>query len=146
MAKAQDAGAALVYGRDIALRDVDNVEAFLHARTSRLAGAEKGSDERQLARSVGAAVLHLTGTLRHSVSFLESAADDNVLLLRQQVRISWNALWALVSPWQWHDDYDSERWRSVKYWDAADESRLRGLLDETFAENRRQRSERSDGA
>ncbi|MFF5130402.1 hypothetical protein ACFY41_26145 [Streptomyces syringium] len=103
----------LLFAKDISLTDVERLESFLTARTARLARAERGSDERQLARSVRRATLHLATTLRHFLA--HSEPDDD---LRIQIMLSWNALWALVSPWQWHGDYDHERWRPVKRWDA----------------------------
>ncbi|WKK22263.1 hypothetical protein QZH56_26205 [Streptomyces olivoreticuli] len=108
----------LRYAEDISLADVERLDSFLTARTARLAGAERGSDERQLARAVRQTTLHLVTTLRHSLSC--SGPDNEAQsMLRLQLRVSWNALWALVSPWQWHDEYDQARWRPVKYWDAS---------------------------
>lgn len=42
----------LHYGRVLTLGDVARLELFLLARTARLAHAERGTDERQMARAV----------------------------------------------------------------------------------------------
>ncbi|GGR04065.1 hypothetical protein GCM10010219_05280 [Streptomyces netropsis] len=65
--------------------------------------------------------MHLATTLRHFLAY--SGPDDEAQsMLQLQIMLSWNALWALVSPWQWHADYDHERWRPVKRWDAMTDS------------------------
>ncbi|MBB5122734.1 hypothetical protein GO002_25605 [Streptomyces eurocidicus] len=107
----------LRYTQEISLTDVDLLQAFLRARTARLANAERGTDERQLARSVRTAARHLVTSLQHMLPLTEKG-DEAPRVLQIEIRVSWNALWSLVSPWQWHEDYDLERWRPVKVWSA----------------------------
>lgn len=133
----------LRYGQDITLGDVERLDAFLTARTARLARAERGSDERQLARSVRAALLHLVVTLQHSLSFPDADIETQALT-RLKIRMSWNALWALVTPWNWHDGYDQERWRSVKHWDNGQEVEFEELLADEFSKRRRGETPQSD--
>lgn len=110
----------LRYGQDIVIDDVERLNSFLTERTAGPARAERGSEERHMARSIRAAQLHLVVTLQHSLSFphVGSGAQE---IVRWKIRLSWNALWTLSSPWQWHDEYDQERWRPIKYWDKSHE-------------------------
>ncbi|WP_146214552.1 hypothetical protein [Streptomyces sp. ICBB 8177] len=114
----------LVYAADITIGDVEAIDSFLIARTARSAGAERGSNERQVARSVRAALVHVVGTLQHALPLSGETADDvdAQRYLRLQVQAAWNTLWVLASPWQSHSAYDHERWRHVKYWDAEQEA------------------------
>ncbi len=57
--------------------------------------------------------------------------------MRMQVAISWNALWSLVSSWTWHEEYDQERWRSVKYWDENQKEEFEKSLADEFSRSRR---------
>jgi hypothetical protein len=127
-------GSHLIYGEDITLDDVAKIGAFLAVRLSKSARAERGSDERQVARSLRAAKTHLVGELEHGLKFANSAKVSFDLLegLRVQIRSAWNALWAMSSPWQSHPDYDAQRWRHVKFWDADDEVHRQALLTEAF--------------
>ncbi|MFC4517601.1 hypothetical protein [Streptomyces ehimensis] len=108
----------LRYAKDIRIEDIERLESFINARTERLRHAERGSDERQLARAVRAAMTHLTITIQNDVTYLMS--DNGSQVVHKELVVSWNALWALVSPWQYHDDYDLARWRPVKHWDATE--------------------------
>ncbi|MGW6485605.1 hypothetical protein [Streptomyces sp. NPDC055056] len=134
----------LRYGYDITLSDVTRLESFLMARTARLARAERGSDERQMARTVRGALHHLVVTLRYSLPFSDRGAEAQPLV-RIRVTVSWNALWALVSVWNWHDEYDQERWRSVKYWDENQKEELEKHLAEAFSRSRRGGVSENDG-
>lgn len=133
----------LRYAEDVGITDVDRIESFLMARTARLAGAERGSDERQTARAIRNATLHLVTTLRHSLAFAghENEAQS---MLQTQLRVSWNALWALASPWQWHDKYDQARWRPVKYWDKRHEEEIASLLSDATANSQRHGTSEND--
>ncbi|WP_426570358.1 hypothetical protein [Streptomyces canus] len=128
-------GRLLYYAQDIITDDVEGLESFLMARTAGLARAERGSDERQTARALRAAMVVLVGTLQHSLMLAEPVARADPVLHRQ-ITVSWNALVATASPWQGRDDYDGERWRPVKYWDADHESEVEGLLSAAFRANR----------
>ncbi|MFE2992251.1 hypothetical protein [Streptomyces sp. NPDC059262] len=121
----------LRYGKEITLADVERAESFLMDRTARLARAERGSDERQMARSVRTALLQLVVTLQHSLPSSDSA-DESQALVHSKISVSWNALWALLSPWQWHSEYDQERWRSVKHWDKDKEVEFNRRLSDEF--------------
>ncbi|MFF4104034.1 hypothetical protein [Streptomyces sp. NPDC001903] len=125
----------LRYGEGVAIADVEGVQSFLVARTDSLFRAHRGSVERHVVRGVRVALLQLVGTLQHSLSFLDSESLSEVerLQLRLQITLSWNALWALVSPWQWHDDYDHERWRHVKYWNVSHEVEIENLLADSIS-------------
>lgn len=127
-------GLQLIFGEDITLDDVAKVNSFLEERLSGLAKAECGSDERQAARSLRAAQLHLIGELRHSLPLANASkvSADGLASMRTQIRSAWNVLWTIVSPWQSHPDYDVERWRHVKFWDAASEVRQQALLASAF--------------
>jgi hypothetical protein len=127
-------GSQLIYGEDITLNDVAKINAFLAERTSRSAKAERGSDERQVARSLRAAQSHLVSELEHGLKFANSpkASFDLLEGLRVQIRSAWNALWAMSSPWQSHPDYDAQRWQHVKFWNADDEVHRQALLAEAF--------------
>jgi hypothetical protein len=119
----------LVYGEDITLEDVKEIESFLSARIVRLRHADRGSDERQAARAIHAALLYLVGTLDHALPLTgaASAATETRALLRREVRTCWNTLWSLASPWQIHAEYDRDRFRRVKYWDAEHAEEIRAL-------------------
>ncbi|MGW7002513.1 hypothetical protein ACWGCW_06725 [Streptomyces sp. NPDC054933] len=125
----------LTYAEAITPSDVGGIDSFLTARIAQLARAERGSDERQVARSVKAALMHLVGVLQHALPLAGAAAGDADMQssLHLQIGMAWNTLWALVSPWQWHEEYDHERWRHVKYWDEEQEAEQRSLLAEKFA-------------
>ncbi|WP_033254719.1 hypothetical protein [Kitasatospora phosalacinea] len=127
----------LVYAADITIGDVEAIDSFLTARTARPARAERGSDERQVARSVRAALIHVVGTLQHALPLSRETVEDidAQRYLRLQVQGAWNTLWALVSPWQSHDEYDHERWRHVKYWDAEQEAEGKSLLAHALDRN-----------
>jgi hypothetical protein len=114
------------------------------ARTARLAQAERGSDERQMARTVRSALHHLVVTLQQSLPFSDRGKEAQPLV-RIQVAVSWNALWALVSVWNWHDEYDQERWRSVKYWDENQKEEFEKHLAEEFSRSRRRGVSENDG-
>jgi hypothetical protein len=120
-----------VYAEDVDLSDVQAIERFLSARIARLASAERGSDERQAARSIKAALLFLVGSLQHVVPLIGEASGEleTQTVIRREVRTCWNALCALVAPWQWHEDFDQERWRLARYWDAGHEAEIVALLD-----------------
>ncbi|MEU8842965.1 hypothetical protein AB0D97_28160 [Streptomyces roseus] len=134
----------LRYGRDITPVDVTRLESFLKARTARLAQAERGSDERQMARVIRTALRHLVVTLQHSLSFSD-AGNESQPLARLQVHVSWNALWALVSSWQWHKEYDQERWRSVNFWDEGQMEEFENRLADEFSKSRRHDDSESAG-
>ncbi|MEV7833473.1 hypothetical protein AB0P12_23040 [Streptomyces subrutilus] len=134
----------LHYGRDITLEDVTRLEAFLKGRTARLAQAERGTDERQMARAIRTTLHHLVATLQHSLSF-SNVGNEAQPLARLRVHMSWNALWALVSSWQWHEEYDQERWRSVKYWDEGQKEEFENRLADEFSKIRRQGASEGDG-
>ncbi|MFE2569842.1 hypothetical protein [Streptomyces mirabilis] len=134
----------LRYGQDITLGDVERLNSFLMARTERLARAERGSDERHMARAVRSALHHLVVTLQHSLSFADADSEMQPLT-HLQIRVSWNALWALVSPWRWHDEYDQERWRSVKHWDEIQEAEFERRLADEFSKSRRRDTSEGDG-
>ncbi|MEU6463111.1 hypothetical protein [Streptomyces sp. NPDC046976] len=127
-------GSQPIYGEDITLNDVAKINAFLAKRTSRSAKAERGSDERQVARSLRAVQSHLVSELEHGRQFANSpkASFDLLEGLRVQIRSALNALWAMSSPWQSHPDYDAQRWRHIKFWDADDEVHRQALLAEVF--------------
>lgn len=127
-------GSQLIYGEDITLDDVAKIDAFLSARLSKSARAERGSDERQMARSLRAVKSHLVVELEHGLKFANSPKKSVDLLesLRAQIRSAWNALWAMSSPWQSRSDYDTHRWRHVKFWDGEDEVHRQALLAEVF--------------
>ncbi|MFF0553842.1 hypothetical protein ACFYUL_33305 [Streptomyces sp. NPDC004311] len=122
-------GRLLRYGCDITLDDVASVESFLKARTMQFSQASRGSGERQMARAVRGALHHLVVTLRHFLPYSDNGGEAQSLA-RLQVHISWNALWALVSSWQWHEDYDQERWCAVKYWDSGQKAEFERRLTE----------------
>lgn len=82
------------------------------------------------------ALLQLVSTLQHALSLSEADRESNQLQLGLQIGMAWNALWALVSPWQWHDEYDHERWRHVKYWDAGQEAGYESLLTDIVSDGR----------
>lgn len=126
----------LHYGCDITLADVTRLESFLMARTARLAQAERGTDERQVARAVRTTLHHLVVTLQHSLS-IPDGGNEAQPLVRLQVDMSWNAMWALVSPWQWHEEYDQQRWRSVKHWDESQKEEFEKRLADEFSKSRR---------
>ncbi|GHG83593.1 hypothetical protein GCM10018779_66750 [Streptomyces griseocarneus] len=134
----------LCYAKDIGVADIKRLEAFLANRTERLARAERGSDERQLARSIRTATVHLVTALEHALAC--SGRDDEAqLMLQLDVKVSWNALWALVSPWQWHAESDLERWRPVKHWEARQGGENENLLSDATSNNRyRDASEDND--
>lgn len=134
----------LRYGCDINLGDVTRLESFLMARTARLAQAERGSDERQMARTVRSALHHLVVTLQNSLPFSDRSSEAQPLV-RTRVAVSWNALWALVSPWNWHEDYDRERWISVKYWDEDEKEEFERRLADESSRNRRRGVLGNDG-
>lgn len=116
------------YAEDVTLRDVEAMQSFLVARAAPLAAAERGSVEREMSRGVEVAALQLVGTLQHSLSLVESESEVVRIQLRRQIISSWNLLWALVSPWQLHDEFDRTRWRYVKYWNAGDQMKVEALL------------------
>ncbi|MEU1312269.1 hypothetical protein ABZ419_25730 [Streptomyces cinnamoneus] len=126
---------ALYYGKEIEIADAERIESFLTARTARLARADRGSDERQVARSVRSAAVHLVTTLQHSLSYA-GPDNDAPTKVRVEISVSWNALWALANPWQWHDEYDHDRWRPVKYWDASHRVEIENILSDAFAKRR----------
>ncbi|MFE1788995.1 hypothetical protein ACFW7J_11485 [Streptomyces sp. NPDC059525] len=134
----------LRYGCDITLGDVTRLESFLMARTARLAQAERGTDERQMARAVRTTLHHLVVTLQHCLSFSDGGSEAQPLV-RLQVDVSWNALWALVSPWRWHEEYDQERWRSVKYWNESQKEEFEERLANEFSRNRRRSASEGGG-
>ncbi|MFF6779002.1 hypothetical protein ACFY8W_36385 [Streptomyces sp. NPDC012637] len=120
----------LIYAKDITIGDVTAINSFLSERIAQPASAQRGSDERQVARSVRAALMHVIGILQHSLPLSkEEVADaDSGRALRLQVVSAWNTLWALTSPWQRHEEYNLERWRHVKYWDPEEESMRQSML------------------
>ncbi|MGW6418530.1 hypothetical protein [Streptomyces sp. NPDC055055] len=120
----------LVYAKSITIDDVEACNSFLTERIARLASAERGSEERQAYRSIRAASLHALGLLQHSLPLsCQRVMDaDKQILLHMQITTAWNTLWALVSPWQQHGNYDHERWRHVKYWDEEQEAQQHALL------------------
>ncbi|MFF2385798.1 hypothetical protein [Streptomyces sp. NPDC058108] len=124
----------LIYGEDITLNDVAKINAFLAERASRSVKAERGSDERQVARSLRAVQSHLVNELEHGLQFtnLPKVSFDLLEGLQVQIRSAWNALWAMSSPWQSHPGYDAQRWRHVKFWNADDEVHRQALLAEIF--------------
>lgn len=130
----------LYYAQDIVTDDIEGLESCLMARTAGFARAERGSDERQTARALRAAMVVLVGTLHHLLTLTEPA-DRADPVLQRKITLSWNALVAMASPWQWRDDYDGERWRPVKYWDAAHESEIASLLSAAFRAKREGRSQ-----
>ncbi|MFD4134958.1 hypothetical protein [Streptomyces goshikiensis] len=140
----EDQRRLLRYGRDITLGDVTRLESFLKARTARLAQAERGTDERQIARAIRTTLHHLVVTLQHSLSFSDGGNEAQPMA-RLQVHVSWNALWALVSSWQWHGEYDQERWRSVKYWDEGQKEEFENRLANEFSKSRHPNVSGSDG-
>ncbi|GAB2699193.1 hypothetical protein GCM10010442_16250 [Kitasatospora kifunensis] len=121
---------SLVYAEQITVADIEAINSFLVEQTSRLASSERGSDERHVSRSVRAALLYLVGTMVHAVPHCvgEGVDVDVQRALRLQVETGWNTLWALVSPWKWHNEFDGERWRHVKYWNAAQEAEMESRL------------------
>ncbi|MFI5830809.1 hypothetical protein ACIA6C_26780 [Streptomyces sp. NPDC051578] len=135
---------SLRYGCDLTIDDVTRLESFLMARTARLAQAERGTDERQMVRAVRTTLHHLVVTLQHSLPFADGGNEAQPLI-RLQVDVSWNALWALASPWQWHEEYDQERWRSVKYWNENQKEEFEARLAGEFSKDRR-RSASGDGS
>ncbi|MFD7877463.1 hypothetical protein ACFV5G_25775 [Streptomyces sp. NPDC059766] len=136
-------GRPLRYGREIGLGDVERLNSFLKARIARLAAAERGSDERHAARSIMAASHQLVTTLEYALSSPDSARETDALT-RMQIKVSWNALWALVFPYQWHDAYDLDRWRSVKHWDATQQSEFEQRLADAFGEERLRRERQGE--
>ncbi|MFF1744402.1 hypothetical protein [Streptomyces mirabilis] len=82
-------------------------------------------------------MLQLAGTLQHSLSYSGLSGDEVDLMLRSQIRVSWNALAALASPWRGQEGYDVERWRPVRYWDAMHESEIEGLLSDVLTRGRK---------
>ncbi|MEV6581906.1 hypothetical protein AB0M92_27505 [Streptomyces sp. NPDC051582] len=130
---------AVCYGEDVTIADVEGIQSFLVARTDPLSSAHRGSIERHVARGVRVALLQLVGTLQHSLSFLDpdSLSEAELLQLHLQITLPWNTLWALVSPWQWRDDYDHERWRHVKYWNVGQKDEFEERLAIEFSKDRR---------
>ncbi|MBK3626351.1 hypothetical protein JHN59_16160 [Streptomyces sp. MBT49] len=113
-------GSQLTYGEDITLEDVAKIDAFLSERTFQSERAERGSGERQVARSLRAVRSHLVSEMERGLEFANSSNVSSDLLegLHIQIHSAWNALWTLSSPWQSHPHYDIRRWRHVKFWDA----------------------------
>ncbi|MDX3244778.1 hypothetical protein [Streptomyces sp. ME18-1-4] len=130
MGTLEPGGQVLVYANRINVSDVEVIGTFVTERIARSVRAERGSDERQVARSVKAALLHVVGILQHALplSREEDGDADSRKFLHLQIMTAWNTLWALASPWQWHENYDHERWRHVKYWDAEQEAEQQSLL------------------
>ncbi|MGW7343115.1 hypothetical protein [Streptomyces sp. NPDC054854] len=126
--------AELHFGEDITLDDVKSLESYLTIRTATLAQAAGGSDERKAARSIRMTLLMLTETLNHCLS-VNSPEDRGSSRVRAKVILSWNALWMLASSWRMCDDFNHERWRTVKFWNMEDarefEARLRAISDRT---------------
>ncbi|GAA4956658.1 hypothetical protein GCM10023205_18640 [Yinghuangia aomiensis] len=126
----------LRYGEEITLGDVDAIVSFVSERIAQSARAPRGSDERQMARSIQFALKQLAGSLRHALPLVAAATPaeaDDYTPLRTQIRSNWNTLRWLSAPWQIHDAYDHARWQDVKYWDvrhaAETESLLRAAID-----------------
>ncbi|MFI1702804.1 hypothetical protein [Streptomyces griseoruber] len=134
----------LRYGRDITLVDVARLESFLMARTARLSKAERGTDERQMARTVRAVLHHLVVTLQQCLPIADGGTQAQPLT-RLQIHVSWNALWALVSSWQWHEEYDQKRWRSVKHWDEVQKEEFEKILARESSKSRHREDFESDG-
>ncbi|MFJ4781268.1 hypothetical protein [Streptomyces sp. NPDC088762] len=129
----------LVYAKDIALADVEGLEAFLKARVAPAAAAQRGSDERHVARSVHSVLHVLAGNLTHWLRYdPEALPPQEEAQLRSMIRTSWSALAALVSPWAWHEDYDLARWHNAKHWDADEAAEWERRLAEAAAEQRRE--------
>jgi hypothetical protein len=59
--------------------------------------------------------LQLVGTLQHALPLADTPDGEIDPKPRLEIRISWNALAVLASPWKWRDDHDGERWRTVKF-------------------------------
>ncbi|MEE1801091.1 hypothetical protein PUR57_20810 [Streptomyces sp. JV176] len=114
------------------------------ARTAGLAQAERGSDERQMARTVRSVLHHLVVTLQTSLPFSDRGNEAQPLV-RMRVAVSWNALWALVSSWKWHEEYDLERWRSVKYWDENQKEEFEKCLADEFSRGQCREISGNDG-
>ncbi|MCG5120580.1 hypothetical protein MA546_17680, partial [Streptomyces sp. T7(2022)] len=86
------------FGEDITVCDTERLEAFLMDRTDRIARADRGSDERMVARSVRAALRQHVVTIQHCFSFPAEGAGPQELI-RWKVMLSWNSLCVLASPW-----------------------------------------------
>ncbi|MEU8434097.1 hypothetical protein AB0F18_14450 [Streptomyces sp. NPDC029216] len=121
---------ALIYVEDVTPADVEGLEVFLRARVARSAAAERGSDKRQVARSVGSALDVLAGNLTHWLQYDPDAlTPQEAANVRGMIRTGWSALTALASPWAGHADYDRARWRSAKNWDAGEAAEWQRRLE-----------------
>ncbi|WP_018569501.1 hypothetical protein [Streptomyces sp. PsTaAH-124] len=119
----------LRYAVDITQDDVDALTSWLTDRLIHRPSMDVDTEEYRTNAALRYLVPGFAGTLSHwfGDEVVERAQTDSEARLRriQGIQKTWNLLAEAVYPWRDSDGFDTERWHTVRFYDAEDEERLR---------------------
>ncbi|MFC6365111.1 hypothetical protein [Nonomuraea thailandensis] len=119
----------LRYAVDITPDDVEALTGWLVDRLIHRPSVDVDTEEYRTNAALRYLVPAFAGTLSHCFGdeVVERAQTDPEARLRriQQIQKTWNLLAQAAYPWRDSDGFDTERWHTVRFYDAEDEERLR---------------------